>query len=88
MAHRDEFESRGFVLLQGAIEQPLLGDLQAAVQPLLAHHTCTRGAGGGAVRRHQTVLEPAWFHPAFIEVISVQLLSRFYLCNYSRNTGL
>ena len=38
------------MVLRGAIEQPLLGELQAAVQPLLAHYT-----GRGRVRRHQTV---------------------------------
>lgn len=39
---REDFREAGFVLLRGAISQPLLGELQAAVAPLLAHHTTGR----------------------------------------------
>jgi len=69
---REEFEEHGFVLLRGAIEQPLLDTLQGAVQPLIAQHTGT----GGGVRRHQTVLEPDWIHPSFIDFLNLERTNR------------
>ena len=71
MGFREDFQEHGFVLLHGAIEQPLLGELQAAVQPLLAHYT-----GSGRVRRHQTVLEPDWFQPAFLGFLNLERTNR------------
>ena len=51
--------------------QPLLRALQAAVQPLLAAHF----AGETGSQRHQTILEPNFFQPEFLEFLNLETLN-------------
>jgi len=68
---RQQFEAEGYVLLRGGIPQPLLRALQAAVQPLLAAHF----AGETGSQRHQTILEPNFFQPEFLEFLNLETLN-------------
>jgi hypothetical protein len=64
---RGRFEAQGYVLLRNAIPPLLLDELQAAVQPSLAAHK----RGHTKPQRHQTVLEPHYFQPAFLDFLNL-----------------
>ena len=70
---RVEFEARGFVLLKGAISQPVLARLRDAVRPLQMHQAAGKTE---SPQRHQTCLEPKWFQHAFIDFLNVEATNR------------
>ena len=80
-----------FVVLEGAIQQPLLAELRAAVAPLLARHAELHregdqphwdleedadGRSSPSAQRLQTIMEPGWFDPALLGFLNLEATNR------------
>lgn len=72
-AHAQFFAENGFVLIRGGIPPALIQDLRAAFEPIFALRD--RGETT-ALTRHQTILEPRCYQPAFKEFLNLESINR------------
>ncbi len=66
-AYHESFKQDGFVLVEGGITDHVLEDLRTAVTPLIENR--------GDTLRYQTILEPTYFHHAFIDFLNLPNLA-------------
>ena len=69
--HHNHFEEHGYVIIKQAIPEHILSGLRAAADIL--HQGV---ADGKWTTRHQTVLKPDVFHPAYIEFLNIENINQ------------